>query len=98
MQEIGYLIILMICGIATAGYLIFKPDYAEKRALRVYNMCIIFIGVFLCAIWSWKAYAIMAPTDYAEYLALAIGAGVFMIYIGVLLVGFVARNFWIFRS
>ena len=97
MEEIGYAIIAAICGITTAGYLIFKPDYAEKRALRVYNITVICVGVFLSAIWSWKAYAIMAPSNHSEHMAFAIGGGVFMIYIGVLLLGFIARNFWIFK-
>lgn len=78
-------------------YFNFPPKNAEKNALFIFNLMVVFICVLLCGAWIWNVAAILGgSTDdkYVKPMAIAGALGIEVIFLGI---AFVLRNFWIFK-
>lgn len=81
-------------------YYNFPPAYADEKALRVFNLCVVAVCALLCGGFVWEFKTEYASDDEIETSLvnqIAI-AGALGIEGGFLLVCFLLRNFWIFKA
>jgi hypothetical protein len=95
--------LLIFVGAAVAwAFFTFQPEYANKRALSVFNWSVIGAGAMICIAWYFNMHVFLDPKNMGESaarkfrmaFALIGSLGIESIW---LLLMFVLRNFWIFK-
>jgi len=95
---VGIVIVFFIGVFATWLFLMAKPEMGEPKAVKAFNWCVITVAILLCAALNFKIYSIFSMSDSMSYFPFASTAGTFMLFLLILVVGFLLRNFWIFRT
>lgn len=89
---------LFILGIMVLWiYFNFPPKNAEKNSLFVFNLMVVFICLLLCVAWVWNVVSSLSGTvddKHVKPIAVAGALGIEVIFLGI---GFILRNFWIFK-
>lgn len=83
--------------IILASFLIFQPDFSDKRALTIYNVTMISLSAFLSGIfllWMKNTYAQTIYKDMWLFMGLC---GSFLIFLVLLITAFLVR-LWMFRT
>lgn len=96
----GPIILFLILMAALCVYAYFKwppPYFQDKRAISVYNNAVMVLTTMVATAWIFKTRATLAGTinDY-WWKPVAFGGALGIIAI-ILIIAFVARNFWIFK-
>ncbi|MEZ0223884.1 MAG: hypothetical protein ACAH83_04970 [Alphaproteobacteria bacterium] len=78
-------------------YFAFQPEYANKRALSVFNWSVMGAGAMICLAWVLNMKMVLKGDDYAKFKTAFEVIGVLGIECGWLVLMFLIRNFWIFK-
>lgn len=93
-----FIALMFFIGAAVAwAFFAFQPEYANKRALSVFNWSVIAAGGMICLAWYFNMQSLLGAEAYSKYriaFALIGSLGIESVW---LLVMFVLRNFWIFK-
>lgn len=83
-------------GIAWA-FFAFQPEYANKRALSVFNWSVMGAGAMICLAWILNMKMVLGGEQYAKYKTAFQLIGVLGIECVWLTLMLLIRNFWIFK-
>lgn len=75
----------------------FPPQFARKSQVKVFNWMIIGVCFMVCAAWSLNVRSQLIGTVDAEYIRPFAAAGSLGFINGFFGIGFLLRNFWIFK-
>jgi hypothetical protein len=95
----GPLIALLIfLGMVVAwAFFAFQPEYANKRALTVFNWTIVGACGMMCLAWAFNVKHVLKSEDYAKFsgaFAIIGALGIECVWMTVM---FLIRNFWLFK-
>lgn len=96
----GFVILAMLVLVAVMvwAFFTFNPEYVDEKTVTAYNYSVIFIIFLFSLTFSIKAYAYLEGSRYEDFLPVLLFLSNMMIIAVGLLVGFLIRNFFIFRS
>ncbi len=90
------LFLILMAGFCTLVFFKWPPEYyKEKKVISVYNWSVMGLSAMVCGAWIFKTYALY-NTD-PRWKLIASGGALGLLCV-ILLVAFLARNFWIFRA
>ncbi len=100
MLDTGFVMIamLVLAGVMVWAFFTFNPEYVDKKTVNAYNYSVIFIIFLFCTGFSFKSYAYLEGSKYVDFLPVLLFLSNMMIVAVGLMVGFLVRNFFIFRS
>lgn len=100
MFDTGFVMVamLILAGVMIWAFFTFNPEYVDKKTVNAYNYSVVFIILLFCLGFSFKSYAYLANSKYIEFLPILLFLSNMMIIAVGLMIGFVVRNFFIFRS
>jgi hypothetical protein len=90
--------VLSFLGAAIAwAFFSFQPQWANKRALSVFNWSVLGACAMICLAWYLNMHVMLKPEYVRKWRVAAILIGVLGIESVWLLLMFLLRNFWIFK-
>lgn len=95
----GPLIVLLFLVMLAVLWMFFRfpPQTTQTKALRVVNNSIFGLGALVAALWALRVYTTYTSPDDAPWVAPVALAGALFAFAAVTFLGFLARNFLIFR-
>ena len=88
-------IVMAIC--AYLLFFLFPPKYAKPEQLSVFNWSVIGVVVMLSVVWLMNADILFKGAAFDNYRSFSTVIVLCGIHVAVLVVFFIARNFWIFK-
>ncbi|MGM0423198.1 MAG: hypothetical protein ACQEQL_08910 [Pseudomonadota bacterium] len=99
MLDTGFVIVamLVLAAVMVWAFFTFSPEYHDKKALKVFNWSILGVIGMICLAFSLKSYALLSGSSREEFLPILLFLLNMMIIAVGLMIGFLLRNFFIFR-
>lgn len=98
-MDTGFILVAMLSMalVMVWAFFTFAPEFADKKAIRVFNFSVLGAIGIVCTAFSFKAYAYLGASAHASFLPILLFLMNMMIIAVGLLAGFLIRNFFIFR-
>jgi hypothetical protein len=75
----------------------FQPEYANKRALSVFNWTVLGVCAMMCLAWAFNMKLVLKGEDFVKFKLAFMFIGMLGIECVWLTLMFLIRNFWIFK-
>tara|TARA_B100000686_G_scaffold141803_1_gene149241 strand:+ start:2277 stop:2597 length:321 start_codon:yes stop_codon:yes gene_type:complete len=100
MIDAGFVMLAMfvLAAIMVWAFFTFTPEYVDEKSVSAYNWSVIAILGLICAAFSFKAFAYLSAPRYSDFLPILLFLANMMILAVGLVVGFLVRNYFIFKS
>ena len=95
---VALLILMPIASVAIWAFLRFRLSYAERTALRRFNLASLSIALLSAIAWCVRTYLVMSPTVDAGWWPVISVLGAIVSFSLVLVVAAVVRNVIVFRK
>ena len=97
--DTGFIALAMFgfAGFMVWAFFLFKPDFAEEKALRAYNWAIMGVAAMICGVLSIKGTVLLKGTQMENFLGFYLLMANLLAIAVVLLIGFLVRNYFIFK-
>lgn len=90
--------LLVFLGAAVAwAFFAFQPEYANKRALSVFNWSVLAAGAMICAAWIFNMKVLLSEDILKKWKTPFEIVGALGIEVIWLTLMFLIRNFWLFK-
>ena len=99
-MDTGFVIIamLLLAGVMVWAFFTFNPEYVDEKSVTAYNWSVVAIIAFFCLAFSFKAFAYLSDSRYEDFLPVLLLLSNLMVIAVGLVVGFLVRNYFIFKS
>ena len=99
-MDTGFIMLamLLLAGVMVWAFFTFSPEYVDEKTVAAYNYSTLFIIGLFCTAFSFKAYAYLDNSRYEDFLPILLFISNMMIIAVGLVLGFLVRNFFIFKS
>jgi|TARA_B100001971_G_C18215398_1_gene553466 uncharacterized protein (DUF983 family) len=99
MADTGFILVAMLgfTALMVWAFFTFSPDYSEKKAVTGFNYAVMGVVGLICVALSFKSFVYLNDTKYEEFLPIFLAMVNLMVIAVGLMVGFLIRNFFIFR-
>ena len=99
MLDTGFVLVAMLAFTALMvwAFFTFGPDRGEKKHIKTYNFSVMGGVMVMCIALSFKSFAYLSDTKYEEFLPIFLAMVNLMVVAVGLMIGFLVRNFFIFK-
>ena len=100
MIDAGFVMLAMfvLAGVMVWAFFTFNPEYVDDKSVSAYNWSVIGILILICVAFSFKAITYLSAPRYEDFLPILLFLANMMILSVGLVLGFLIRNYFIFKS